>query len=300
MKKLSVVLAAALLCGILTGCEKPVFDEGEEPVVGGEVMNPDKCKNFKFTLKGDFGGWDGGVTRGYMSADGKDMTDLWVFDFMGGECVQSLHQESSTAGDAWGCPSLALAYGSHHVYFAASRGASPVVDNDAHTITWSTVSDTFWKDYEVSVVSTSNGNRAVTLDRVVTKLKVTATDEVPVGCASVTITPAVWYYGLNYMTGAAINPANTARTVSVPASYIGTTGELSVSIYGMSGASEWTTDFTVTAKDVNNAVIGSATVTGAPFKRNRATEYSGCLFGSGGQTDVSLNSAWDTPTTGTW
>ena len=39
---------------------------------------------------------------------------------------------------------------------------------------------------------------------------------------------------------------------------------------------------------------------GAPFKRNRATEYSGNLFGSGGGIDVSLNDTWEQSFTAEW
>ena len=42
------------------------------------------------------------------------------------------------------------------------------------------------------------------------------------------------------------------------------------------------------------------TISGAPFKANRATEYSGNLFGSGGTLDVSVNEAWETALERTW
>ena len=47
--------------------------------------------------------------------------------------------------------------GTHHLYFVASRGVTPTVDNDAKTITWATVRDTFWKHYELTV---TGGTRA--------------------------------------------------------------------------------------------------------------------------------------------
>jgi hypothetical protein len=247
-------------------------------------------------VKGDFGAAT--FTRGYMSADGKDMTDLWVFDYVNGVCVQSLHQ---TAGDeAWGKPTLTLGYGSHHVYFVASRGDGATLDVDGHTITWTGPRDTFWKDYEVEVVSTSNGNRAVTLDRVATKLRLTIADKVPEGCAAVVVTPARWYYGWDYVGGVAVVQQQTERRVAVPDSYIGTEGQMSVSIFGLSGADEWVTNVSIQAQDANGGVLGSATITGAPFKSNRSTEYSGNLFGSAGGLDVSVNAAWENPKTGTW
>lgn len=287
---LLMALAAAFMCG----CEKPVLDDASE--VSDENVSNMPTKNFTFTVKGDFGAAT--FTRGYLQADGHSMTDLWVFDYMDDVCVQTVHQ---TADDAdWGSPKMSLGYGSHHVYFLASRGEGATVDADGHTITWTGPRDTFWKDYEVEVVSTSNGNRAVTLDRVATKLRVEVNDEVPEGCAAVVITPARWYYGWDYVNGVAVASQQTERRVTVPESYIGTTGQLSVSIFGLSGADEWVTNVSIQAQDANGSVLGSATITGAPFKANRSTEYSGNLFGSAGGLDVSVIGEWDSPKTGTW
>ena len=177
MKKMLLMMFAGLL---VAACEKPVLGLVEDE--NGDVKS---TKNFTFTVKGDFGGAT--FTRGYLTSDGKDMTDLWVFDYVDGVCVQSVHQTAED--EAWGKPTMALAYGSHHVYFVASRGEGATLDADGHTITWTGPRDTFWKDYEVEVVSTSNGNRAVTLDRVVTRLRLTIADKVPAGCTSVVVTP---------------------------------------------------------------------------------------------------------------
>lgn len=300
----------ALMCG----CEKAIAPESEnvnESERGG-VTSP--AKKFTFTVKGDFGaatfgGGDDlaaepqgtrGMQRaaGYLSADGQDMTDLWVFDYMNGECVQSVHQTATD--EAWGKPQMSLVYGSHHVYFVASRGDTPAVDADGHVITWGTPRDTFWKDYEVEVVNTSNGNRAVTLDRVATRLRLTVNDEIPANCAQVCVTPERWYYGWDYVNGVAVAQQQTERTINVPATYIGTAGQVTVSIFGLSGSSEWVTNVSVRAKDGDGAVIGSANIVGAPFKANRSTEYNGSLFGSTGNMDVSLNGNWETAYTGSW
>lgn len=285
-----MAMAAALICG----CEKPVLDDASE--VSVEDVKNLPTKKFTFTVKGDFGAAT--FTRGYLTADGQAMTDLWVFDYVGGVCVQSVHQTSEDAD--WGAPKMSLAYGSHHVYFVASRGEGPTLDAEGHTITWTGPRDTFWKDYEVEVVSTSNGNRAVTLDRVATKLRVAVTDEVPATCKAVTVTPERWYYGWDYVGGAAIVSQQTERRVTVPESYVGTSGQLAVTIFGLSGSDEWVTNVAVKALGEGDAVIGSATITGAPFKANRATEYSGNLFGSAGGLDVSVNATWESAKTGTW
>lgn len=149
-------------------------------------------------------------------------------------------------------------------------------------------------------ISSSNGNRAVTLDRVATKVRIVVNDEVPATCKAVTVTPERWYYGWDYVNGVAVAAQQTERRVAVPESYVGTTGKLSVSIFGLSSTDEWVTNVSVKALGDGDTVIGSATVTGAPFKANRSTEYSGNLFGSAGGLDISVNGDWETPKTGTW
>ena len=291
MKKFLLLTLAAML---VAGCEKPVFGDVEDVDI-----DETPSKQFTFTVKGDFNAATfKGPRRTYLQADGQSMTDLWVFDYVNGNCVQSLHQVAED--EDFGRPTMSLSYGTHHVYFVASRGAEPAIDMDTHIITWTTVRDTFWKDYEVEVVQTSNGNRAVTLDRVVTKLRVAPTDEVPASIASLSVTPDTWYYGLDFVAGTPTNGQKKEISVNVPDSYIGTTGELSLSVFGMSGADEWTTDVAVQAKDGTGAVIGSASITGAPFKANRSTEYSGNLFGSSGGLDVSVNENWENPKIGNW
>ena len=316
VRVLCVLMAVCGVMLMLTGCQK--IDTGQyENAPDDDVEDAIelKGKKFTFTVKTTVDvipmadevsenlqmGMDAPLSKAasYLSTNTQSLTDLWVLDYMNGELVQYVHQ-SSTDSD-WGAPTMSLAYGSHHVYFVASRGLTPTLDTDGHTITWATVRDTFWKDYEVEVVNTTNGNRAVTLDRIVTKFRALVMDEVPASLASVTIAPATWYTSLDYTTG---EPANAgaafASNISVPASYVGTAGQLAVSLFSLSPSDEWTTDVTLTANDGSEGVLGQAVITAAPMKRNRATEYSGQLFGSGGSMTVSLNDEWSTPYEGSW
>lgn len=253
-----------------------------------------------FDVNGDFGSprFKMPRTRASLSANGTEMTDLWLFDYMDGQLVQTLHQSPSDAD--WGIPKMTLAYGSHHVYFVASRGDAPSIDQASHIIEWSVPRDAFWKDYQVDVTSTSTASRSVVLDRVATKLKVTIKDEVPAACTQLSLTPSVWYYGLDYVNGLAVRSDNKERTVTVPASYAGTSGQLVMSIFGLSDTDEWTSDVVLKSLDDDGTVLGQVTLSGAPFKRNRATEYSGNLFGSGGGIDVSLNDTWEQSFTAEW
>ena len=294
MRKFVFFMLAAML---LTSCEKSLINDDE--VEKNPSVSATDGKRFTFTVKGDFSEEWKSATRGYLQADGKDMTDLWVLDYIGDVLVQQIHQSDNTAED-FGRPSMTLVYGSHHVYFVASRGINPTLSTTNGTITWTTVRDTFWKDYAVEVVSTSNGNRAVTLDRIVTKLALRFTDAVSANASTINFTPSSWYYTLNYKTGEPTTAtASQTTSTSVPGSYIGNTDVL-ISYFSLSPSTDWTTDVNVNSKDGDNNIIGQGNMSGVPLKRNRVTEYSGPLFSSGCTVTTSLNTDWITTYEGEW
>ena len=306
MKKVFMIFAAATMCA---ACQQaPDASEllGEEPT---EVTKDENglvqeqkgiTKKFTFTLKGDFTNEWKSVTRGYLAADGKDITDVWVLDYdADGHLLQQLHQNDNTAED-FGKPVMNLPYGAHQVYFIASRGISPTLNTDAHTLTFGSVRDTFWKRYDVSVVATSNGNRAVTLDRVVTKLRLTFTDEVHAAANSISIIPHTWYYGLDYTTGQpASAQTDDATVITIPDASKGQTG-IQASLFGFSTAEEWNTDVVISSRTATDVVLGSATIAAAPFKANRVSDYSGPLFSAGGSLSLSLNGEWEDSYAGSW
>ena len=295
MKKVLFLLAAAVLC---TSCEKAVFNDIEDEG-GAEYPVYGKVKKFTFTLKGDFSDEWKPVTRAYLNADGKDLTDVWVLDYMDGNLVQQLHQSDNTAED-FGQPVMNLSYGTHHVYFIASRGTDAVLDTENHLIKFGKVLDTFYKDYEVSVVSTTNGNRAVTLDRIVARLRLTFTDAISTDAATINFAPHTWYYGWDYIAG---EPADAKTdqtvTITIPDSEKGNTG-VQANLFGFSTAAEWTTNVAINSKTSSNTIIGQASITSAPFKANRITEYSGPLFSSEGSMTLSINGTWDDAYNGVW
>ena len=290
------ILVMALAVATLTACEK--YSLPSEEQTSAEQPSDARTKKFTFTLKGDFSNeWK--QTRGYLAADGKDLTDVWVLDYMNGQLVQQLHQGDNTAED-FGKPVMQLAYGEHHVYFVASRGTGADMNVGEHRLTWEKVSDTFYKDYEVNVVATSHGNRAVTLERAVTKLRLTFTDAIPENAATINITPATWYKGLDYVTGEPCAVAESqTTTINIPAANIGQTG-VQASMFSVSTATEWTTDVTISSKTSADAVLGTATLTAVPLKSNRVSDYSGPLFSGSGSMSLSLNGEWEDAYTGTW
>ena len=251
-----------------------------------------------FNVQGDFTLTVTPMTRA-LDADGKMMTDVWCLDYVGGVLQQQIHQTSDD--DDFGNPTLALGLGEHHIYFVASRGTGATLNTEEKTLTFARVLDTFWKDYEILITAgTSSGSRSVALDRVVTKLKLVFSDAIPTGAATFNVTPTAWYYGFNYTTGDPTTATSLqAITINIPASEIGVVNE-SVSIFGFSSATEWTTDVAVDCKTSDSSVLGSATIAAAPFVRNRVSEYTGPLFGDNGSMTLSLNTDWSTSHTGTW
>ena len=296
---------------MVAACEKPIIDD-DKPVdkdsssTVSDGSPSENTKKFTFTLKGDFSDDWKPVSKvqrratGYLQADGRDMTDIWVLDYQDGKLVQQIHQNDNTADD-FGKPVLNLAYGSHHVYFIASRGSAATLNTDAHTITFSKVYDTFYKDYSVEVKNTSNGNRAVTLDRIITKLRLKFTDAISVDAATFNITPSQWYYGWDYVSGTPTDARTSQEVViTIPDSEKGKT-DVMVNVFGFSTAAEWQTDVTFNAKRADGSVIGQATIEQVPFKANRITEYAGKLFSSDGeQVALSLNSDWNDKYEGVW
>ena len=279
MKKVFVIAALAM---VFASCSKEV-DEIEAG-----------AKKVSFDVQGN---WNSPVfTRGSLSADGKEMTDLWLFDYVDGTLVQTVHQVSTDAD--FGTPAPTLSYGEHRIYFVVSRGGSPVINGTV--ISWGSIRDTFWKAMSVTVGGASASAYSVALDRVVTKLKITATDAVPDGTATVVVMPGKWYAGLDYLTGEPADMKDSEEmSASVPASMVGTTG-MAVSFFGFSTSTEWTTPLTVSARDEDNDIIGMVNVAAAPFMANRATEFSGSLFSTSGTFTITLNDEWDAPWTGTW
>jgi hypothetical protein len=282
MKYMKIMMAAALV--VLTGCSKEVIEE--------HVVATQQVKNIGFALDVNE------ATRGLV-ANGTEMADLFIYDRMGGDDRRSEH--ITPAMTAWDAPSMLLDYGSHSLYFVASRGTGADEDDTYHKIVWTKPSDTFWATKAVTVNDASYETVSVTLGRVVTRLKVTVTDEVPAGIAKVVIEPATWYYGFNYITGDPVEPKADGLNITVPSSYVGTTGQLVMSVFGFSGTTEWNTDVTVTAYDGNDEVLGQVTLDDVPFKRNRTTEVSGRLFSGASATfDITLNDEWLEPVQMEW
>jgi len=276
MKKVFTLLAAASL--LFAACCK---EATETPT-----------KSVQFFTSGD---WTQNAKD--LSANGSSMTDVWVFDYVGGTLVQTVHQDDNTDSD-FGSPTLDLAFGTHTLYFVASRGLTPTVNTTDHNITWVKPSDTFHKALTITVDNTT-GSQDVTLERMVAKLKMTINDAIATGTTQFLVTPTTWYYGMDYTDGSPTAQATSqAITVNCPSANIGLSGQF-VTVYTFSSSAQWQTNITFAASN-GTSTISSVSIPNVPIQRNHSTDYSGNLFTNGGTSTLTLNDTWDTPFTGTW
>ncbi len=219
-------------------------------------------------------------TRTGISANGKELTDLWMLDYQGGVLKQTIHQSSSEEG--FGAVSAYFAQGEHNLYFVASRGDGAVLDTNDHKITWAKVSDTFYKSLTVDVNRAASATN-VTLSRATCKLKVSVDDDIPSDAQTMSIKTGSWYKGIDYIDGSAADMSQQTFDVDI------SDGTKTVAVFSIS-PEEWKTDVTVS---VNTATkTESVTAGNVPLYRNRETTLHGNLFGSNQGMSIGIDDTW--------
>lgn len=303
VKILAAVIAASCIIAAMTACTKDDAPDGGARVsimINGDSLKDHRtitftCHDFSIVAMGaDSNAAANARTRATMSE--VQMTDLWLFDYVGDELKQTIHQTATDAN--FGTPAISAEYGDHTIYFVASRGDTPSIDGSV--ISWTKPSDTFWASKAITIAPSTAASQSVNLRRVATRLRLTVTDEIPATLAQICITPSHWYYGIDYLTGEATDDRQTERTINVPASYIGTTGQLYANFYSMSPSSAWQTDITMKAKDGDGGVISQIGIADVPLERNRVTNYSGPLFSASRTSSVTADGEWGEEINGTW
>lgn len=290
MKKLMMALAAATMLAACTKNDEPEASPSLKITIPYDSIETHATINFCFG--GDVA--ITGMTRATLAE--LNLTDVYVFDYVGGQLQATTHQTASDA--SFGSPSLTVDYGDHTFYFVASRGDTPTIDGT--TISWAKPSDTFWATLSLTVAPGSSITQAVSLHRVAARLRITVTDEIPATLASLSVTPTHWYYGLDYLTGEATDDRQTARTVNVPASYVGTTGQLVASFFTISPSTQWTTDITLKATGTDNSTLSSISIKDVPMQRNHVTSYGGSILNAGRSVTLTSDDEWVEDDAVTW
>ena len=278
-----MALSAALL---LTAC-------GEHEMTGELTasMTPTDSVSKK-TITFDFGEISQrSMTRATLAE--LNITDLWLFDYMGDDLKQTIHKT-----DGFDAAALSLDYGEHTLCFVASRGSEPTVT--APTISWVKPSDTFWATLTMNVQPASSASQSVTLHRVATRLRISITDEITAQMARLEVEPATWYYGVNVRTGDGTDARQQMRSVAIPSSYVGTTGQVSALFFGLSLSTDWQTDIDVKMIGTDESVLGSVTLPSARFAQNLTSIYSGGIIGAGKSVTITADDTWSDDNVHTW
>ena len=283
MKRFMMALSAALM---LTAC-------GEHEMTGELTASMTQTDSMrKKTITFDFGEISQhAMTRTTLAE--LNITDLWLFDYMGDELKQTIHKT-----DDFGSVSLSLDYGEHALCFVASRGSEPTVT--APTISWVKPSDTFLATLSLNVQPASSASQSVTLHRVATRLRIAITDEITSQMARLEVEPATWYYGLNVRTGEGTDVRQQMRSVAIPSSYVGTTGQVSALFFGLSPSTDWQTDIDVKMIGTDESVLGHVTLPSVRFAQNLTSIYSGGIIGAGKSITVTADDTWNDDNVQTW
>jgi len=300
-------LALATAVTMLTSCFSP-----QDVLTDSEDLTEANSKQFTFHLKGDFVTeyTEMGETRAAVRLEDDNtagMTDVWALDYVPVEgatgeyrLVQMVHQGKADQG--FGTPQMALAYGHHEVCLITSKGDSPVLtattgststSGQPHRLSWTKVKDTFALLYSVDVTTSSNGNRAPELKRIVSGIKLVMTDVVPQDARDISIT-ALRSLGLSLPSLTADAMAAHTVTLSIPDSWKGTSGK-DAATYTLCPDNEMMTDVNIKVKSTDDKTISDFDVTGIALRPNRISNLTGQVFGRGSGFQISINGQWDDP-----
>lgn len=251
-------------------------------------------------------------TRAALSANGKQLTDLYIMDYdkTSGKLLQVLHQ-TSTATD-FAEPDLTLDYGEHVLKVVATRSLEPTLW-DVGNITWqvepnvltpvtatqpvmltaSKTSDTFGAEKDVSVGIGKATTVSIALDRMVAKLVVKSTDVFPDDCTTITL-DLQEHRTLSWATMDVIEAVRHQRVTDVM-SLRGSTGTV-LSFFVLAPRNGYTTDVTLTTNRAEGKPYSTITVPGVQLERNKVTTISGPIYGHGQGVQISVQDAWSETT----
>lgn len=296
MRNVMMAAIAALVIGtsMLTSCSKEIANDW---------METESVKNVAFKIDGDFSltqepfseAKDRADTRAGLESGGKAMTDLWIFDFVDGVQIKSLHLSGD---DDMSTLTVPLFYGTHDLYFVASCGTGATVDSVNHKITFGQVSDTFWEGISLTV-SSNTGSQSVTLARVVARLKTIFKDAIPSALSTININIGKCSKEIDYTTGDPVNSNAVKFTTTISSSYVGKK-DVSMSYYTFIDEAGWSATATITATDKDGNSLNTVNLSSVPMERNRSTNFSGNMFTSGATFAMLLDGDWNDDYNAEW
>jgi len=156
-------------------------------------------------------------------------------------------------------------------------------DGDAFTLTSPTaaaytgnfVRETFVNTQAVEVKNTAALNLEVTLNRVISKLKVVSTDGRPANATKIRTTYSKGSKAFSPSTGLATSEAGFS-VINNPSTAVGES--VTVNSFLFLNSDEQTMNVTIEALDADEQVLLTKQITDVPFRRNRVTKLTGAVF----------------------
>ena len=251
------------------------------------------------------------ITRAELAANGKAMTDLYIFDYDKAtkKLLQVLHQTADAEDFAE--PSLSLDYGDHTLKVIATRSETPTLlsadgslwslaDNTAFAmtadaavpavLTSSKTSDSFGAVQDVSIGVGQNQSINIQLERIIAKLSIKNTGKFPEDCSTLRF-QIDEYKQWDWQTFTAIGKVSNQRILDVTKC----AGKTSAPFfyYFLVPEEGYTTDITFTAdRKGSSEPYTSFTLSGITLQRNHVTMISGSFYNRQPTFSLTMNDAW--------
>lgn len=276
MKKLFLVSLVAILFAACTN-------------ESSETISENGVKTVSLNLGGDF------VVNLTRSTPIESAQDIWVFDYVDDELIQTVHKEKGDSN--FDRPKITLKHGKHDLYVVVSAGKVHDKIEATNAIIWETIGDTFRGHLNVDINANSGNTLDVTLDRVVAMLNVKSADLMPADAKSIDIKFSKWYFGINYITG---EPAGLVINHKMTLTDVNKSAYLDNKMYVFTTKEETKVDLTLDANSVF-ANVKHIQVYDVPLKANAITVVKGNIFSFSSEgsnesygMNINLNDTWDT------
>ncbi len=301
-------------CMMNTSCSKYV-DELTDSPHGAQTDAAVGVEHVKLNLSapeatlGDGAAGDA-ATRAALQADGKSMTDIYIFDYdqASGKLLQVLHQTNSAEDFAQ--PDMTLAYGDHTLKVIATRSVSPTLQ-DADSVAWaakdnvltpisdkvpailtsSKTSDSFGATKDVSVTPGKALAVNIQMERIVAKLVLDVMDAIPADCSNL-VMGLDEYCHFSWEDFDVIQPVRNQRIYDMT-TYAGGNGVL-ITYFVLVPLDGYSSDITFTlGKKGSDKPYSKFTVQNVPFERNKVTTIRGKYYNHQSGVSFSLKAEWD-------
>lgn len=210
------------------------------------------------------------------------------WDYIGDELIQKNTVETSAPLE------MKLPYGQHNIYFLA-HSSTDSGESSQTSFVPEKVTETFWTNFPLEVNNETSESQSISLDRVVSKAKITVKDAIPSGVRSMRMTVSSHYRTLDLESGNAVSePLPYSLSWELGAEYEGRTGlYFYIFTFTPTADQEYETSLKIEALSDTGEVLFSRETDAIPLLRNRCTNVICRLFSSNADISFSDPGDWE-------